>query len=141
MFYTTHKATPNFSKFMKPVFNELVGELVNEVNKMDGITYKPQANILENDQEFEIQLSIAGYSKKEITIKLENEVLIIESTDVSLADGNFKLREFKKLAFKRSFNISKEVNREGIKAGFDLGILKITLPKAEVKPATTIEIL
>jgi HSP20 family protein len=141
MFYTTHKETPNFSKFMKPVFSELVGELFNEVNKVDGITYKPLANILENDESFEIQLSIAGYNKEEVTIKLENDLLIIESKDISQVDENFKLCEFKKLAFKRSFNISKEVNREGIKAAFDLGLLKITLPKAEVKPATTIEIL
>ena len=141
MFYTTHKSAPNFTKFMKPVFNEIVGELVNEVNKMEGMTYKPQANILENDHNFEIQLAVAGYAKEEVSIKLENDVLIVESKDISNADGNFKLREFRKVEFKRSFNISKEVNREGIKAAFDLGILKITLPKAEVKPATKIEIL
>ena len=140
MFYTTHKS-PNFSKFMKPVFDELVGELVNGVNKMDGITYKPLANILENEESFEIQLSIAGFNKEEVSIKLENDLLIIESKDFSQVEENFKLHEFKKLAFKRSFNISKEVNRDGIKASFDLGLLKITLPKAEVKPATTIEIL
>nr|MDQ3016801.1 Hsp20/alpha crystallin family protein [Bacteroidota bacterium] len=40
-------------------------------------------------------------------------------------------REFNYGSFKRSFHLDETVNRDGISAAYDDGVLKLTLPKKE----------
>lgn len=59
-------------------------------------------------------------------------------------EGKFTRKEFNYNSFKRSFQLDENINREGIAASYENGVLSITLPKKEEnwkKPSSnTIEI-
>lgn len=107
---------------------------------------QPSANILESDESFVIEMAVPGFTKKDISISLENNLLTVSHKDETEKKSNsyrFARKEFVKGNFSRSFRLSRWVETENIKAGFKNGILEIEIPKkAEViaKPAREIEI-
>lgn len=107
---------------------------------------EPSANILESDSSFLIEMAVPGYSKKDISIALENHVLTVSHTDSEDKKSDsyrFARREFTYGDFRRSFRLSRWVDSESIKASFKNGILEIAIPKkAEIisKPSRVIEI-
>ena len=50
-----------------------------ELNHKRNCGCNPLANVIENDNAFEMELSVPGYDKKDISINLENNVLTISS--------------------------------------------------------------
>ncbi len=108
----------------------------------------PAANVTEHDNEFLIELAAPGMKKKDFDIKIDgNELLISSSKEEKWEDrdkkGNFRRQEFSYEAFSRSFTLPDTVDQNGIKATYEDGLLKITLPKmaeAKTKQAKVIEI-
>lgn len=101
----------------------------------------PSANIIKNEDGFEINLAIPGFSKKDIAIELnENRLTIKSNLESEKADVNFQLREFDYQSFSRSFSLSKDLNQDKIEANMEKGILKINIPYLPVIPAKQISI-
>jgi HSP20 family protein len=93
---------------------------------------KPAANILENEDNFELILSVPGFEKEDIKIDLEDNVLTVSSEkEVDEKDMNFSRKEFAYNAFSRSFRLPKTAEVEKIKADHKNGILNIVIPKIE----------
>lgn len=95
---------------------------------------KPLTNVTENEEAFNLELSVPGYEKKDISINLENNILTISSEQEENEDNeqrNYTMREFAQGSFSRSFTLPKSVNSEMIKAEYKNGILILTLPKKE----------
>ena len=109
-------------------------------------SFYPKANIKESSKDFSIELSVSGFDKKDIQINVDKDVLTVSSTKevVNNVEGESILRrEFGYSSFERRFRLPDVVNSDKIKANFDLGVLKITLPKIESavdKPARNIDI-
>jgi len=104
--------------------------------------FKPPVNIKEDENGFYLDAAIAGFSKKDIKIDVDNDLLTISAT-VEDSEETFKRKEFSKNSFKRSFTLPKTVDTEQISAAFKNGILSITIPKkeeAKPKPAKEIKI-
>ncbi len=98
----------------------------------------PPTNILERDNFFEIELLIPGRKKEEFKIEIDKNILSVSVADESQNQdkkeaSNFKYtrREFKKMAFKRAFNLPDSVAEEKVNATYEDGILKFVLPKKE----------
>ncbi|MBN3035262.1 MAG: Hsp20/alpha crystallin family protein [Bacteroidales bacterium] len=92
---------------------------------------QPSANIMESEEGFRIDMALPGRDKKEIEIKLEKNILTISSSaDKNEGDG-YTRREFWAGPFCRSFMLSDRIDAEGIRAGYQDGILSIHLPKHE----------
>lgn len=96
----------------------------------------PATNISENEKGFNVELSIPGFSKDDITIEIENDVLKVSaSIEVKNEekDENQKVlrREFKASSFSRSFALPENIDVENISASQSDGVLQITLPKME----------
>lgn len=106
----------------------------------------PPVNIRETDNSFEVELSAPGKTKDDFNIELENELLTISSeykSESEAQDGKFTRREFTHSAFRRSFTLPETVKDDDIKASYENGILKISLPKKEEalpKPKRMIDI-
>jgi len=103
------------------------------------------ANISEEEKSFRIELSVPGYSKEEIKINVQKNLLTIQSVRNEGQEqentGNYLSREFGKGNFERRFNLPKHVDQDQISAHFSNGILEITLPKKEeVLEKTPVEI-
>ena len=96
----------------------------------------PAANVIENEKEFRVELSVPGFDKNDFKIEVEKNVLTVSASKESNKeekDENEKMlrREFYSSSFSRSFVLPENVDKENIGAEQKDGVLKISLPKLE----------
>jgi HSP20 family protein len=91
------------------------------------------ANISEEENSFRIELYVPGFSKEEVKINVQKNVLTIQSVKSENPEkkSNYLSREFGTRNFERKFSLPKNVNTDEISAVFNNGILEITVPKKE----------
>ena len=136
-----------FPSLMDRFFN---GELAdwNSSNYSSGNSTLPAINVLENENEFMIDVAAPGLRKEDFKINLNNGQLTIssEQNDEKTEEkkGKYTRREYSYQSFQRSFTLSNNlVDADKIKASYSDGILHVSLPKKEEvkrKPARTITI-
>ena len=127
-------------------------------HQFDNITVPnfPPYNIVKTgENEYDVELALAGFNKKDIDVTSENGVLTIESKvksvvddSIGIKDGEDKPREdehmihkgISKRYFKKSFTIADDVEIKG--AELKDGMLKVSMEKIvpEAKKLKTIEI-
>lgn len=108
----------------------------------------PAVNVIENDDEFKIEVAAPGMKKDDFKVNLDNDRLTISSERKEKKedknDDNFTRREFSYQSFQRSFHLPENlVDADKIKATYKDGILNVSLPKreeAKPKPAREIKI-
>lgn len=106
----------------------------------------PAVNIIENKDEFAIEVAAPGLEKKDFNIDFHNNVLSIScQKEEENEQKNEKImrREFSYTAFKRSFSLPEGADSDKIKANYKDGILTVSIPKkeeAKEKPARQISI-
>jgi len=126
--------SPFFGTLMNDVLQSPIGEAIERAQ----VLRRPAANILKSDAAYTIQLSVPGLSKKDISIKLEENVLTI-SSDREAQEQEYQLREFDYSNIKRSFTLPKNIARDKVEASFKAGILTVVLPLApEAQPRTVV---
>ena len=95
----------------------------------------PALNVVENNDNFRIEVAAPGLEKKDFKIDLENNVLTFpsekEERSESKEEGNYMRREFSYSSLWRSFSLLNSVDAEKISANHKDGILSITIPKKE----------
>ena len=103
-------------------------------------------NIVENDDDYVIEIAAPGLEKKDFNVNLENDSLTISSEmENKSEDSNerYTRKEFMYKSFKRSFTLPETVSSDKIKASHKNGILFVSIPKkaeARVKPARQIDV-
>ncbi|MCE4565122.1 Hsp20/alpha crystallin family protein [Maribellus sp. CM-23] len=106
----------------------------------------PAVNVVENKDEFQIDVAAPGMDKKDFKLNYDNGRLTISSEkkdEKEEKEGKVVTRrEFSYQSFQRSFTVPENViNAEKISANYDNGILHVILPKREeVKPKPAREI-
>ena len=104
----------------------------------------PFYNIVKKgDNKYDIEIALAGYSKDDVEVNLENGVLSIKSKDEKKSDkedGEILHKGIAKRYFSKSFTIADDVEVKG--AELKDGLLKVSLERIvpESKKARTIEI-
>ena len=138
------KSLPSLSSWMDDIINK---NFSNEVmsNFNTGITL-PAVNVLDNNEEYIVEIAVPGLKKSDFDISLDNQMLSISaelSTKNEDTNENYTRREFGYSSFKRSFTLPETVETDKIKAMYENGILKVFLPKrdeAKKKPLRQIKI-
>ena len=129
-----------FNGFADDLFNTNISNFLGS----DFVTSNPSINVVETDDNFKIEVAAPGLEKKDFSLNIEKDHLIIESTKTTEKqekEDNFTRREFNYASFKRSFYLPENVDREKIGANYKNGVLNITLPKVEKdKVETTLSI-
>jgi len=95
-----------------------------------------KTNIINNDNEYIVQMSVPGFKKDDIDISINDDVLTISSEYENSKEekkDNFYRKEFVKSSFSRSFVIPDDVNIDKIDAEMSDGILNVVFPKKEIK--------
>ena len=97
------------------------------------------ADVKEYDDHYEIGLQLPGFTKEDIKADLSNGYLTISASrkEENTPDGDtgkYIRRECYYGQLQRSFQVGKDVEHEDIHAGFENGILKLTVAKKEAKP-------
>ncbi len=109
-----------------------------------GNSILPDANILENDTDFQVQLAVPGFKKEEIQVEVKNNYLhVIGKQTVAEAKqstSKFIRKEFTQNDFKRTFKLSEKVDATAINASLELGLLSISIKKAVEQTPVAIEI-
>ena len=91
----------------------------------------PPYDIVKTDQHsYVIELAVAGFSKKDISVTVENGVLTVESNREGQSETNGEEiihRGISKRYFKKSFSISDDVEIRG--AELNDGLLRVSMEK------------
>ena len=99
-----------------------------------------KTDIKETDQSYELDIDLPGFKKEDVSAQLENGYLTIKSstsTDNGTKDNNGKYIRRERFVgnCSRSFYVGEAVTQEDIRARFEDGTLKLTVPKKDAKPA------
>lgn len=100
-----------------------------------------KTDIREKDDSYEMDIDLPGFKKDEITAKLENGYLTVAAAkgldkDEKDKKGNYIRQERYAGAMSRSFYVGSGVTQEEVKAKYENGILKLSIPK---KPEKSVE--
>jgi len=135
----------NLQFAFRPFLPSLFNEVFEHQSKESVITYKPAANVCEDEKDYTIELALPGFSKEEITISFENEILTVTAGHQPKEDEKgpkYTWNEFGyKSKYERSFQLPETVDADAIGAAFENGILLVSLPKKETQPATVKQIV
>ncbi len=99
-----------------------------------GARSMPAVNIKETDNNYEIDIAVPGYNKKDFNISIESGLLTVSAEkreEKEQKDDNYTRREFGYASFSRSFNLPQNTNEEDINARYEDGILKLTVSKRD----------
>lgn len=97
----------------------------------DCTTCRPAVNVQETENDYQVMMAVPGYSKEEIKIKVDGNELTISSDKKSAKSENYLRKEFALGKFERTFELPKGVVGDNISAGYNNGILTVTIPKKE----------
>lgn len=106
----------------------------------------PDANIIENGKDYQIELAVPGLEKKDFNVSIENNMLTVSAEkehESKTENKNYRSREFSYSSFYRSFVLPENLILDKIDAKYENGILKVILPKKEVtvsKPVKQIKV-
>ena len=99
----------------------------------------PVADIYETEDDYYLTAKMAGVSKENVKIKLEEGNLVIMGR-INYEDEinrKYVLKETETGNYYRKFKLSNSINEEGIEANLENGILSVKLPKHDrIKPKT-----
>ena len=110
-----------------------------DLERMSNITqtnYPPYNVVKEDDDHFSVELAVAGFSKKDVSITKEKNVLVIEGK-IEDESKDFVHKGLASRAFKRSFTLADDVEISG--ASLKDGILVVSLERVipeEDKPVS-----
>lgn len=99
--------------------------------------YVPNTDIHETDDALTLVMEIPGVEKKDIDVRLENDVLHVEGRiDFTKYESMEPVyAEYNVGHYSRAFTLSNKIDQAGISADLKDGVLTLTLKKAkEVQP-------
>ncbi|HNX06092.1 MAG TPA: Hsp20/alpha crystallin family protein [Bacteroidales bacterium] len=120
---------PTFSDLMNSFFEN---DSLNFFNRQHCSV--PAANIVENENSYELELAVPGMNKEDFRIDVENNMLTISSEkkeENEESNKNYTRKEFVFGSFSRSFMLPKSIDNEKINAEYKNGVLCLHLPKRE----------
>ena len=99
-----------------------------------------KTDVKETDNSYELDIDMPGFDKNDVRAELKNGYLTISATsnknnDEKDKDGRYIRKERYSGSCSRSFYVGDDVKQEDVKAKFENGILKVSVPKKEEKPA------
>ena len=101
-----------------------------------------KTDIREHDNGYELDVDLPGFKKDEIKVELEDGYLTISAAkgldkDQQDKKGKYIRRERYAGAMQRSFYVGDGVTQEDVKAKFEDGILRLSIPKKDVQTVET----
>ena len=130
----------NRDEFLTPfdkVFDHLMAQQFPTFQEETGVSFNkgayPKVNVYEYDDKIGIVAEIPGLDKSNVSVEVEEDVLIIsgDKHGFDTDGGKCITRELKQSAFTRSFNLGEYLDGKNISAKFKDGMLSISIPKKE----------
>ena len=132
------------------VLERRIGRLFNDAFGMDwpyresaAASWVPPVDIFEGTDEIRIQAEVPGVRPEDVKISVEGNVLTVQGTKQQAAEKHTeRVHRYERTygSFERSFTLPTTVDAAKIKAGYENGVLTVTLPKAEKAKPRQIQI-
>ena len=125
------------------LFNEALGTLDWEARDNAGASWVPPVDIFEQPDAIRITTEVPGVKPEDVKISLEDNVLTIHgSKDQVSQERTERVHRYERTygTFERSFTLPTTVDATNIKAGYENGVLTVTLPKVEKAKPRQIEV-
>ena len=130
--------------FGEDLFDEFWGFPSHELANIDKRLYGKHArhmmetDVHETETDYELEMNLPGFKKDQINVKLEDGYMTISASkdhDQEKKDRHGKIirQERSSGAMQRSFYVGEGVKVEDVKAKFEDGVLKLCIPKKELK--------
>lgn len=119
-----------------PVFDNLFDDLfTNDFSRNNSVM---KTDIVEKDGNYELDMELPGVKKEDIQMELKDGYLKVtaahnSNTEDKDKEGKVIRKERVSGSYSRSFYVGEHVRTEDVKASFDNGELKITVPKEAPK--------
>jgi len=100
----------------------------------NGYASTPAVNILEENDEYKIEIAAAGLRKEDFRLRIENDILTVSSEpgkEKKEEKDRYTRREFNFTSFTRSFKLDEVIDQDSVSAEYAEGILTVRLPKRE----------
>ena len=131
--------------FGENLFDDFWGFPTHELANIDKKLYGKNAqhmmktDVHETDTDYELEMDLPGFKKDQINVKLEDGYMTISASkghDTEKKDRHGKIirQERYSGAMQRSFYVGDQVKVEDVKAKFEDGVLRLCIPKRELKP-------
>lgn len=110
-------------------------------SNFDGSLKEMKSDIRETDKDYTLVIDVPGVDKKDMTIDYKDGILTVSAkrdsfSDESDSEGNIVASERSYGRFARQYNFE-NVDRDGITAKCENGVLTIVLPKTEEEISQT----
>lgn len=98
-----------------------------------------RTDVKETESGYDVSIDMPGVKKEDVKAELADGYLTISASvnqdnDEKDAEGRYIRRERYSGSFSRSFYVGEDVTQEDIKARFEDGTLKLSVPKKEQQP-------
>ena len=115
--------------------NRLFTEAFNRSSDEASLTpWSPAVDIYETEQNLVVKADLPDIKSEELDIRVENNILTIRGErqfEKKVNESNYLRVERAYGSFSRSFSLANTVNTEAIQAGYENGVLTLTIPKRE----------
>jgi HSP20 family protein len=133
-----------FPRIMDDFFNNdrFLLDFSSTLPEVNFLNVLPEANIVESQKAYQIELAAPGLDKKDFNIEMKNGMLTISAEkeeETKSEDKNYISREFSYSSLYRSFVLPDNLLIEKIDAKYENGVLKLKLPKSEVSVSEPIK--
>ena len=130
--------------FGEDLFDDFWGFPTHELANIDKHLYGKNARTMmatdvnETETDYELEMNLPGFKKDQINVKLEDGYMTISASkghDQEKKDKHGKIIRQERYAgsMQRSFYVGEGVKTEDVKAKFEDGVLKLSIPKKELK--------
>lgn len=104
----------------------------------------PAVDVEETPEAFEIKAELPGFDEKDVKITVDKHVLHIsgsaDESDKEKEGKKYLIKERRHESFERSFSLPEGLDEGAISAGFENGVLTVTLPKKPEEKPRQIEV-
>lgn len=129
--------------WLPSIFNDLLN---NDFLMERRNTTAPAVNIIENDDEYKIEVAAPGMTKEDFKVHIneDNELVISmekrseEKEEEKKHKGTYLRREFSYTQFQQNLLLPDNVEREKISAKVENGVMSIDIPKKKETEASAV---
>ncbi len=129
---------PSFSPLLGQVY-KMMDETAFPAIASSSRNWRPRCDAKETEKDFQIHADLPGVKKEDISIEADGQSLTISGkTEEMKEDKNetYHYSERSSGSFMRTFSLPKTADMNSIKAEYDNGVLKVSVPKIKEDEAT-----
>lgn len=125
---------------MQDRMTRIIDETLSRIGKEDVArkVWSPPVDILERENEIILKVDLPEVTQDEIDIRVEGNTLTFQGErrfTKDTSEENYIQIERPYGTFRRTFNLPRMIDQEGIKASYKDGVLRIILPRRqEIQP-------